>query len=380
MRAVFLTHNYPRHDGDMAGGFLHPLARALRDRDIDVRVVAPSDAGRGGRDVLDGVPVHRVRYAAPSDEILAYRGTMAGAVRTAGGLRTLAALVRAFTRGATEELAGGGGVVHAHWWFPAGMAAPAIHPMVVTCHGTDIRLLETSRFARILGRRVLRRAQVVTTVSHHLAEVVRRRTGRSIPEDCIQGMPVAEVARPRSVGGGGVVVVGRLTPQKRLDLTFEAVALLRREGHDVTLTLVGDGPERARLQVLAGALGIAAATRFVGTVAPDQVPEWLATADACVATAHDEGLGLSAAEALMQGVPVVACDDGGGLLDLVPTSAGGRVVAPDPVAIAGALRQVLDDPHQSDAAWAHGERWRTALAPGAVAERCIAWYQRALGG
>ena len=65
MRVVFLTHNYPRHAGDIAGAFLHPLATALRARGIDVRVVAPSDQGKGGEDEVDGVPVVRARYAAP---------------------------------------------------------------------------------------------------------------------------------------------------------------------------------------------------------------------------------------------------------------------------------------------------------------------------
>ena len=65
VRVVFLTHNYPRAAGDIAGGFLHPLAVALSRRGVDVQVIAPSDAGKGGRDVLDGIPVARVRNEHP---------------------------------------------------------------------------------------------------------------------------------------------------------------------------------------------------------------------------------------------------------------------------------------------------------------------------
>ena len=68
MRVVFVTHNYPRAPGDLAGAFLHPLAVALRQRGHDVRVVAPSDAGRGGEEEFDGVRVTRVRYASPDRE------------------------------------------------------------------------------------------------------------------------------------------------------------------------------------------------------------------------------------------------------------------------------------------------------------------------
>lgn len=48
MRVVFLTHNYPRWPGDLSGSFLGTLAAALVRRGIEVRVVAPSDAGQGG--------------------------------------------------------------------------------------------------------------------------------------------------------------------------------------------------------------------------------------------------------------------------------------------------------------------------------------------
>ena len=65
MRVVFVTHNYPRHAGDVPGAFLHPLATALLARGHDVRVVAPADRGRDARQPLDGVPVRRVHYADP---------------------------------------------------------------------------------------------------------------------------------------------------------------------------------------------------------------------------------------------------------------------------------------------------------------------------
>ena len=90
MRVVFLTHNYPRWAGDVAGAFLATLAGGLARRGIDVRVVAPSDEGRGGEDVVEGIPVRRVRYASAAAETLAYRGTMQAALRAPSGLRALA--------------------------------------------------------------------------------------------------------------------------------------------------------------------------------------------------------------------------------------------------------------------------------------------------
>ena len=164
MRVVWITHNYPRQTGDVAGAFLHPLAVALRERGVDLRVVAPSDAGQGGDGTLDGVPVRRVRYGTGRriERLAGYTGAMTDCTcclpRAAFAFNRLRAALRA---GAKRELegAGAGAVVHAHWWVPAGLAAPVGVPMVLTCHGTDVRLLEQVPFARLLARPTFRRAR-----------------------------------------------------------------------------------------------------------------------------------------------------------------------------------------------------------------------------
>lgn len=381
LRVIFLTHNYPRSRDDIAGGFLRPLAMALRDRGVDLRVVAPSDHGAGGRDLIDGIPVRRVRYASPSRERYAYTGTMADAARTPAGLVALWRMIGALRQGVIEEADGAERVVvHAHWWIPGAMAAPHGLAMVCTCHGTDVRLLERSGIARWLARRALGRARLVTTVSTPFAGIIRSRLGVPVQPDAVQPMPVAATDRPRSVGGGGVIVLGRLTPQKRTGLAIDAWQLARDNGLALPLTIIGDGPERPMLERHAASVAGAGTVRFVGTVAPEQVPGFLATADVMLMTAHDEGFGLAAAEALMQGVPVVACTDGGGLLDIVPDSGGGRRAAPTAAAIASALGEMAADRSAADAAHAAGAVWRERLAPGYVATRAIEWYRQALDG
>ncbi len=102
--------------------------------------------------------------------------------------------------------------------------------MVLTCHGTDVRLAERHAAARIVARRVVRRAAVVTTVSRALAAEHRaptsgaRRPGRN-PADAAG----ADATPGRVSGGGGLVAISRLTRQKRLALLIEAVALLGRQ-------------------------------------------------------------------------------------------------------------------------------------------------------
>ncbi|HXF95538.1 MAG TPA: glycosyltransferase family 4 protein, partial [Gemmatimonadales bacterium] len=189
MRVVFLTHNFPRFEGDVAGAFLATLALALRSRGVEVAVVAPSDAGEVGAREWRGIPVRRVRYAAPAREVLAYRGTMTEAVRTPSRWSALLSLHRALREGARIELAAGARLVHAHWWVPAGLAAPPEAPLVLTVHGTDGALLRRSRLARFAARPVFRRARLVTTVSAELARTVEATVGRAVAAEQILPMP-----------------------------------------------------------------------------------------------------------------------------------------------------------------------------------------------
>ncbi|HTS87821.1 MAG TPA: glycosyltransferase [Gemmatimonadales bacterium] len=385
MRVVFLTHNFPRFAGDVSGAFLATLAGALTARGHGVTVIAPADGGEIGAPLLGGIAVRRVRYAMARHETLAYRGSMAETARTPGGAWRALSLVRALRRAARAEVARGADLIHAHWWVPAGLAAPSSVPLVVTVHGTDAALLGRSSLARGLARPLFRRATVVTAVSRSAADQIARATGTVVGARHIQPMPVdtslfepAEVGQQGrgSAGGGGLVVVARLTQQKRVDLALEAVALLPEVRP--FLTIIGDGPERHPLEALRDRLGLRDAVRFLGSVPPPRVAEVLRTADLAVFPARNEGFGLGAAEALMAGVPVVACQDGGGVLEVVPAGGAGRQVPPRADAMAEAITALLADPAARVSAEEEGQRWRERLRPERVAEICEGWYHEAL--
>jgi glycosyltransferase involved in cell wall biosynthesis len=379
VRVVFLTHNYPRYAGDLAGSFLHPLALALQRRGVEVHVVAPSDQGQGGSDTLDGVPVSRVRYATPARETLAYSGRMQDAVRSPAGLWTLSSLGRALRQAASRLVVGRRDtLVHAHWWIPAGLASPPHTPMVLTSHGTDARLLHVSALARFLAGPVYRRARVVTAVSRHLAEIITRTTGRQVSPQYVQPMPVDASQWPTSTGGAGVIAVARLTTQKRLELLIGSIARLRDRGRVVRCTVIGDGPERPRLEQMVVSLSLQELVDFAGQLEFGAVLARLTRADVAVLPARGEGFGLAAAEALMAGVPIVVCQDGGGLTELAMPGAG-WVTDPSETGLAEGITAALDDRGALARARQAGAEWRERLAPARVAQRFAAWYDEALG-
>jgi glycosyltransferase involved in cell wall biosynthesis len=250
---------------------------------------------------------------------------------------------------------------------------------VLTVHGTDAALLRRSRLARALARPVFQRAKVVTAVSRELAGWVQNGAGRFIEPAHIHPMPVDSGEYAWTTGGGGAIVIARLTPQKRVNLAIETVAFLASCGHELPLTIAGDGPERGPLERLAERLGVASFVHFAGAVKPSEVPTLLSQADVMIFPAQGEGFGLAAAEALIAGVPVVACWDGGGVLDIVPQTGAGRLTLPSPEAIGDAVLGLLLEPDRLAVARLIGESWRSRLSPEHVAEICEGWYREALG-
>jgi glycosyltransferase involved in cell wall biosynthesis len=375
LRVVFLTHNFPRFAGDVSGAFLATLARALSERGHDVRVIAPADRGEVGQPTFEGVVVRRVRYAAAGRETLAYRGTMAEAIRHPRGIVTALALGRALRRAAREEMARGADLVHAHWWVPAGLAAPPEAPLVLTVHGTDAVLLSRSRLVGCAAAPLFRRARVVTAVSATAASAIARATGRAINRVHVQPMPIDTARYQRwSRGGNGLLLVARLTRQKRVDLALQALALVP----EVPLTVIGDGPQRPDLEALRDRLGLSTRVRFLGARSPADVAEALTGADLALFPAREEGFGLAAAEALMAGVPVVACEDGGGVLSVVPASGAGRRAKPEPESFAHAIRELRGDASARESARQEGVHWRRALGPHHVAQAFEGWYREAI--
>jgi glycosyltransferase involved in cell wall biosynthesis len=387
MHIVFVTHAYPRWDGDVAGTFIERLATALVAREHRVTVFTPADEGRGGPERRSGVDVLWVRYAPAERETLAHRGTMVDTTRSIGGkiaaLSLVLALARPIRRLARNKALD---IVHAHWWAPGGVATRyALRgkrtPYVVTMHGTDVTMLRGSRALRRAARKVLEDAAAVTAVSSFLLEEAARAVELPLTESLIQPMP-ADLVRltNRSEGGGGVVTVGRLVPQKRIDVVIEAMARLREQGREATLTIIGEGPLRSALEERAAQLGVADTTRFLGEVEPSRLSGAIGNADVFAFAAESEGLGLAAAEALMLGIPVVATEGGGGVKDVVPTRGAGRVVPEgNPAAMADAVAELIDDPDANRLAAEAGERLRTLFEPDSVAQRFEALYEKLRG-
>ena len=187
----------------------------------------------------------------------------------------------------------------------------------------------------------LRRAATIVVPSAYLAAIARTwgldaQRVVVLPNPAPEQGDVAPVAlEPRTL-----VFAGRLTRQKGLDTALAAVAALP----DVRLALVGDGPERGRLEERVAARGLDGRVAFLGARPRAEVLELLAGADAALLSSDWENLPHAAVEALAVGTPVVATAVGG-VPEVVRDGENGLLVAPgDPEALAGAIVRLLDEP------------------------------------
>jgi len=153
--------------------------------------------------------------------------------------------------------------------------------------------------------------------------------------------------------------IGRLTEVKRQDLLLQAFARLPLAGGNEWLLIVGDGEERARLEVLAAELGIRERTVFAGYQAHPE--HYLQAMDLFALTSRHEGMPLALLEAWAAGLPVVSSAVGG-VPQLVKHGQTGLLFeSSNAEALTMALAQVLNDPLLSD---------RLAAAGRAVVTKC----------
>jgi glycosyltransferase involved in cell wall biosynthesis len=207
----------------------------------------------------------------------------------------------------------------------------------------------------------LRRASAVTAPNAELATLIDRwldgPSGAVVIENGVRTDDLGRRAAATGQNGFRAAFVGRLVAHKQVDRIIAAVGRVPVWELDV----VGDGPERTRLESLAAELGVASRVTFHGGVPRERVGRVLATSDALVLASDYEGLPHVVLEALAAGTPVVA-PVVGGVGDVIEHGVSGLLVASaDVEELVAALRTLSDDPGLGErlraGAAAAGGRW-----------------------
>lgn len=240
-------------------------------------------------------------------------------------------------------------VVHLHSPFLLGLAIARLAreegvPVVVTNHALPENLIGALRLPLTIGSRVLspglwqwigkgiRLADVVTAPTAFAAQILRDHVG-NIPVHVISNgvRQLRDPPRVLSVQQGDepflALYVGRLQREKRVDELLHAVRACQEAAIAVELTVVGDGPDRGRLERTARRIGITQYVRFVGLVSDDR-RDFLYTHSHCLWMASRAELQCCAAlEAMAAGRPVIGVR-AGALPETVLDGIAGRLYDP----------------------------------------------------
>jgi L-malate glycosyltransferase len=229
-------------------------------------------------------------------------------------------------------------VLHVHYAVPHATSAylarqilgPDAPRIVTTLHGTDITLVGSDPSFLPITRFSILESDGVTTPSAYLKQATYERLDvpQSMPIEVIPNFVDTDryVPGPRrsltelcgipAAGAGPAVLVhvSNFRPLKRVDDVVRIFAEVNRV-RPAVLLLIGDGPERSRVEALVRQLGLGNRVVFVGKML--SFVELLQASDVFLMPSESESFGLAALEALSCGVPVVASNVGG-IPEVVP--------------------------------------------------------------
>jgi teichuronic acid biosynthesis glycosyltransferase TuaC len=178
---------------------------------------------------------------------------------------------------------------------------------------------------------VYRASQRVICISEHVREQVLEGTGRSCRTTVVYNGVDPVLFSPgeeTESGGFSVLSVGNLIPTKGHEILIRAIASLVVEFPAITLEIIGDGPERSRLQALAVELQIATRIRFLGRQSRQLVADAMRRCSIFALPSRYEGLGCVYLEAMSAGKAVIGCR-GQGIAEVIQHGSNGFLVGPD---------------------------------------------------
>lgn len=212
-----------------------------------------------------------------------------------------------------------------------------------------------SKINNFIGKIVLKRADSVRVVSERLKN---KMIALGIPESRIKVIPTPvdySLLTPRNKDllaerlfrntfKKMVLFVGRLVPEKNVPLLLEGFTIVVKQKKDVLLTIVGDGPEKTKLENLAVSLGVDKNVLFAGSVPHGELADYYSLSDIFVLPSLCEGRGTVLAEAIICKKPVISCDVGDARM-LIVDNKSGFIIANDHHQLADKILFLLDHSH-----------------------------------
>jgi glycosyltransferase involved in cell wall biosynthesis len=362
LRILMMTTSFPNFSRHGSGSFIFQQARSLAELGHHVTVLCPAAPGLALQEDMEGVEVHRFRYAPEKLQQVAYGGGIPANLAEKK-MRWLAVpgFMYSFARHA-KRLSETADVIHAHWT-AAGVAARQAckkRPLVLSFHGSD--LMSPSAFLKKMAIRAAKSASAVIVHSRDMEERARTVAENSRIHLIPHGVDTETVVPGQPANPPEIVFVGRLAPEKGPDILLRAYAHLLKP--DARLVFVGSGPMMKDLLAEAAELRVQDRVDFVGEQPHPEALRRISQAAVCVVSSRREGFSVACLEAMAAGRPIVATRCGGPEELIQDERTGLLVPVGNDVALAQAMERLLR------------ERSRAKTLGDAARQQAVAVYDR----
>ena len=285
--------------------------------------------------------------------------------------------------------------------YPLALLGPSLAetgtPYLAAAHGFEYWLSIAPGTHALVRRATSRAARVPVMCSAFIARVVRTAVPDDVPVSVMYPGVDLDTFRPdlsyedltdlHGVADRPLIVcVSRLVARKGQDVLIRAMPRIRRDVTDASLLIVGDGPDRDRLERLAADAPNGSVV-FAGQVSEDDLPRYYRAGNVFAMPCRSrlgglevEGWGNVFLEAAACARPVVVGDSGGARESLAPGETGLLVKGSDVAEVAGAVGSLLADPDRADAMGRAGrERVERSFGWARAAEQLAGWLREAVG-
>ncbi|MBS7619631.1 N-acetyl-alpha-D-glucosaminyl L-malate synthase BshA [Candidatus Bathyarchaeota archaeon] len=241
-------------------------------------------------------------------------------------------------------------LIHVHYAIPHATSALLTKlvtntPYIVTLHGSDVTIIGSDQAYCSINSYSIENADGVTAVSKYLANEAREKLGIKKGITVVPNFVDTEVYSPEIEADKQeqflIVHVSNFRPVKRVQDIVEAISLTTEVDKDIRLLLVGDGPEKDKIEAIVKKKNLSNQVHFTGF--RRDIPLLLKQCDAFVLSSDSESAPLTLLEAMSTGLPVIATNVGG-VPEIIENRKNGILVSPrSPKSIAENILELKHD-------------------------------------
>jgi teichuronic acid biosynthesis glycosyltransferase TuaC len=328
LHILTLTPFFPSLENDVNGCFVKEPLDRLTELGFSSTVIAATPLHHPRRHSIASAPATWVRYP----QFPGLRG-----LSTAGRFlyARLLPIVSKLHREQPVHL------IHAHAALPCGRAAAHLAQrlniaFVVSVHGLDVfndcfATNSTARSLRQASIDVYQSAQTVICVSGKVRQVLQEGMPSVVNSAVVQNGANPELFSPDSAPATHpqeLLAVGNLIPSKGQELILRAIHRLTPDFPNLECRIIGEGPDRSRLESLSRELGLGQRVHLLGRQSRAAVADAMRRCSIFVLPSRSEGLGCVYLEAMSCAKPVVACR-GQGIEEVIHPEQNGWLISPD---------------------------------------------------